>query len=180
MPRPVTGAAAYGSAHRQVLSSRADGVDVVTERMQIGEVAQATGLSLRTIRHYEEVGLVRPTARSKGGFRLYTPDDVARLRLVRAMKPLDFTLEETRDLLEVLDTLDSGDDAPSSRDVLVDRLAMYRMVAVERVRALREQLAAADAFADRLRGEIDRHAGSRRDRARRFRQPASGIGDQNR
>lgn len=130
----------------------------MAEHMQIGEVAEVTGLSLRTIRHYEDVGLVLPSARSKGGFRLYSEHDVARLRLVRAMKPLEFTLEETRDLLELLDALKGEhDDAARPREVLVDRLVMYRMAAVGRVRALREQLAVAEAFADRLREEVDRH-----------------------
>ena len=132
----------------------------MAEQMQIGEVAEATGLSLRTIRHYEEVGLIRPAARSKGGFRLYTEADVVRLRLIRTMKPLEFTLEEMRDLLDVLDALDA-DEGPSAREVLVDRLAMYRMAAVGRVRALREQLAVAETFADRLRDEVDRHSGGR-------------------
>lgn len=57
---------------------------------QIGEVAERTGLSLRTIRYYEEVGLITPSARSQGGFRLYTEEDIARLGVVKAMKPLDF------------------------------------------------------------------------------------------
>ena len=48
------------------------------EQMQIGEVAERTGLSLRTIRYYEEVGLAVPSARSQGGFRLYTEPDVGR------------------------------------------------------------------------------------------------------
>ncbi|WP_043368340.1 MerR family DNA-binding transcriptional regulator, partial [Mycolicibacterium conceptionense] len=47
--------------------------------MQIGEVAARTELSIKTIRHYDEVGLVTPSARSAGGFRLYTADDVNRL-----------------------------------------------------------------------------------------------------
>ena len=64
------------------------------EHMQIGEVGERTGLSLRTIRHYEEIGLVAPTARSKGGFRLYGEADVERLLLVKTMKPMEFTLEE--------------------------------------------------------------------------------------
>jgi DNA-binding transcriptional MerR regulator len=130
----------------------------VAEQMQIGEVAETTGLSLRTIRHYEDVGLIGPAARTKGGFRLYTQADVVRLRLIRTMKPLDFTLEEMRDLLEVLDALDQDDEGPVSREVLVDRLAMYRMAAIGRVRALREQLAVAEAFADRLRDEVARHS----------------------
>lgn len=129
--------------------------------MQIGEVAEATGLSLRTIRHYEEVGLVRPSARSKGGFRLYSADDVERLRLVRSLKPLEFSLEETKDLLGVLDALGSPgyvEGPVADRDALVDRLAMYRAAAVERVRALRAQLTVAEASADRLGDELVRHA----------------------
>ena len=59
-----------------------------------------TGLSLRTIRHYEETGLVIPSARSRGGFRLYTESDVGRPMAIRRMKPLGFALDEMRDLLE--------------------------------------------------------------------------------
>jgi DNA-binding transcriptional MerR regulator len=59
--------------------------------MQIGEVAERTALSLRTIRYYEEVGLVPPSARTQGGFRLYTEADVERLLLVKRMKPLEFS-----------------------------------------------------------------------------------------
>lgn len=54
-----------------------------SEMHQIGEVAEAVGLSLRTIRYYEEVGVVPPWGRTAGGFRLYTDDDIERLRLVK-------------------------------------------------------------------------------------------------
>ena len=54
--------------------------------MHIGEVAERTSLSLRTLRHYDEIGLVIPSGRTEGGFRLYAEDDVARLMLVRRMK----------------------------------------------------------------------------------------------
>jgi len=64
---------------------------------QIGEVAEAVGLSLRTIRHWDDVALVPPSGRSAGGFRLYTDADIERLRLGRSLKPLDLTLEEIRD-----------------------------------------------------------------------------------
>jgi len=57
---------------------------------QIGEVADAVGLSLRTIRYYEE-GVAPPSGRAAGGFRLYTDDDIELLRLVKQMKPLDFS-----------------------------------------------------------------------------------------
>ncbi|MDP9021544.1 MAG: MerR family DNA-binding transcriptional regulator, partial [Actinomycetota bacterium] len=49
---------------------------------QIGEVADRVGLSLRTVRYYEEVGLIEPSDRTAGGFRLYTDDDISRLELI--------------------------------------------------------------------------------------------------
>ncbi len=79
--------------------------------MHIGEVAERVGLSLRTIRYYEEIGLIAPSARSQGGFRLYLEADVARLQLVKDMKPLGFSLDEMRDLLGVLDKLDDETSA---------------------------------------------------------------------
>ncbi|MEU8223722.1 MerR family transcriptional regulator [Kribbella sp. NPDC048915] len=125
------------------------------EHMQIGEVAERTRLSLRTIRHYEEVGLVPPSARSKGGFRLYSESDVQRLLLIRRMKPLGFTLEEMADVLNLLDALDTG---TADRAVLIDRLTMYREAAGQRIEALREQLDVAVNFADTLQHHLDVHS----------------------
>jgi DNA-binding transcriptional MerR regulator len=56
--------------------------------MQIGQAAARTELSITTIRHYDAAGLVTPSARSAGGFRLYTEADVERLLVIRRMKPL--------------------------------------------------------------------------------------------
>ncbi|MGA5442361.1 MerR family transcriptional regulator [Streptomyces griseoincarnatus] len=130
----------------------------MTERqMQIGEVAERTGLSLRTIRHYEEVGLVAPSARSKGGFRLYTEADVERLMVIRRMKPLDFSLEEMRDLLEITDKIAATDDPPvgEEKERLRERLDSYRKVADARCETLRAQLMAAEDFAATLRRRMD-------------------------
>ena len=124
--------------------------------MQIGEVAERTGLSLRTIRYYEEMGLVQPPSRTTGGFRLYTEADLARLMLVKRMKPLEFSVEDMRDLLGVLDALEACVDGADGRDVLLDRLAMYREAADARVGALRDQLGTAEEFAKDLRREISR------------------------
>ncbi len=123
---------------------------------QIGEVAEQTGLSLRTIRYYEEVGLVTPSARSTGGFRLYSETDLARLRLIRRMKPLEFSLEEMKDVLAVLDDLEEGDPLSPEHRQLVDRLEMYRAAANARVRALHDQLEVAEGFAADLRRELAR------------------------
>ena len=123
-----------------------------TGLLQIGQVAERTGLSLRTIRWYEEEGLVVPTARSEGGFRLYSDADVARLEVIKRMKPLGFALEEMRELLTLLTELDAG---TGHRADLLDRLRMFHEAATARVTALKEQLAVAEGFAQALAGRLD-------------------------
>ncbi|WP_106401297.1 MerR family transcriptional regulator [Actinocorallia populi] len=122
--------------------------------MQIGEVAETTGLSLRTIRHYDEAGLVAPSGRSPGGFRLYTRADVDRLLLIRRMKPLGFTLEQMRDLLDVADRLETPGLPEAERRALTGRLDAYATAADERITALRTQLAHAEDFAATLRDRL--------------------------
>lgn len=124
--------------------------------MQIGEVAARTELSLRTIRHYEETGLVAPSARSQGGFRLYTEADVARLMVIRRMKPLGFTLEQMRDLLDATDRLDATDHLDAGeREALLERVRVYEQAAVDQVEKLRVQLARAEEFADTLGARLE-------------------------
>jgi DNA-binding transcriptional MerR regulator len=128
--------------------------------MQIGEVAARTELSLRTIRQYEDSGLVVPSAASPGGFPLYTDADVSRLMVVRRMKPLGFTLDETRELLTAVDRLaaDRPDTEtelePGERAGLMARVRRYEVAAAERVAELRAQLARAEEFADSLRTRL--------------------------
>ncbi|MFJ6855193.1 MerR family transcriptional regulator [Streptomyces sp. NPDC091271] len=127
------------------------------EHMQIGEVAARTELSLRTIRHYEDSGLVAPSARSRGGFRLYTEADVARLMVIRRMKPLGFTLDEMRGLLDVVTRLDEdGELTAGERSELLERVRAYERTASEQVAKLRVQLARAEEFALALRIRLDR------------------------
>lgn len=121
--------------------------------MQIGEAADRVGLSIRTIRHYEDAGLIVPSARSESGFRLYTEPDLD--AVVKRMKPLGFTLDEMRDLLGVLDALPTASD--EHRPAPLDRLGMFHTVATARVSALHEQLATAEGFADTLRRRLDQH-----------------------
>ena len=109
--------------------------------MQIGEAAERVGLSLRTIRHWDEVGLVVPSARSNGGFRLYTETDIERLALVKTLKPLDFSLEQMRELLATTDALaaDCGTDEAVTEDLL-GRVAMYQAAASSRIETLRAHI----------------------------------------
>lgn len=85
--------------------------------MHIGELAEKSSMSLRTIRHYDDVELLKPSGRSEGGFRLYTHEDLERLLLIRRMKPLGFTLEEMSDLLDIIASLQSGAPDASSPEM---------------------------------------------------------------
>lgn len=119
---------------------------------QIGEVAEAVGLSLRTIRHWDDVALVPPSGRSAGGFRLYTHGDIDRLRLIKSLKPLDLSLEEIRDLLDTRDRL-QAQPTKAERPRLQQHLAGYAARAEERCIHLAEQLNSVEALATRLRSE---------------------------
>nr|WP_146857036.1 MerR family transcriptional regulator [Frigoribacterium faeni] len=124
--------------------------------MQIGELAERTGLSLRTIRHYDEVGLLRPSGRSEGGFRLYTAVDLERLLLIRRMKPLGFSIDEMTELLGVVDTLAARADAGAGErdaDAMRARLDEFIRDAETRRAKLAEHLAMADEFVGLLRAQ---------------------------
>ena len=127
--------------------------------MQIGEVAERTGLSLRTIRYYGEVGLVEPSARSRGGFRLYTAEDVDRLQLIKRMKPLNFPLEEMQRLLATLDRLTEPATSAHERTALDADLDAFEESIAARCQALRKELAMAEEFGERLRGARSSEAG---------------------
>jgi MerR family copper efflux transcriptional regulator len=127
---------------------------------QIGEVTERVGLSFRTVRHYDEAGLVVPSGRTGGGFRLYTDDDIDRLALIKRMKPLGFTLEEMRELMALRDRLVSAAESDPEYRVLLERLDRYAEAATERCESLRRQLMHADAFAETLRREVERYGHS--------------------
>ena len=117
--------------------------------MHIGELAERTGLSLRTIRHYDEIGLLKPSGRTEGGFRLYTGSDLERLLVIRRMKPLGFSLEEMAELLRIIESR-SADTPADDRDAVEEVYQRFVADARARRERLREQLAMADEFVERL------------------------------
>jgi MerR family copper efflux transcriptional regulator len=123
--------------------------------MHIGELAEKTGLSLRTIRHYDEIGLLKASGRTEGGFRLYTPTDEARLMLIRRMKPLGFSLEQMMDLLRIIDAIQSPQSPRSPAEVSRLRAELHDFIleAAERHATLEKQLAMADEFLELLRSQ---------------------------
>jgi MerR family transcriptional regulator, mercuric resistance operon regulatory protein len=71
----------------------------MTATLRAGEVAAAAGVNIETLRYYERRGLITEPARSSGGHRLYSPDVVTLLRVIKAAQRLGFTLDETAGLL---------------------------------------------------------------------------------
>src|ERR1700747_222422 len=66
----------------------------------VSEVAELTGVTVRALHHYDELGLLCPSARSEAGYRLYSYDDLARLREILIWRRLGFSLNEVRSLLD--------------------------------------------------------------------------------
>ena len=67
--------------------------------LKVGELARRTGVSVRTLHHYDEIGLLRPSHRTSTGHRLYGAADVARLQQVKSLRQLGLSLDEVRDCL---------------------------------------------------------------------------------
>lgn len=96
--------------------------------LKIGELAKGTGITIRTLHHYDQMGLVSPSERSKNGHRLYTPRDVFRLNAVRMLQQLGISLSEIKRIL-------------SHKDFSLPKLTrLYISLLVKRVR-LEESLA---------------------------------------
>ncbi len=119
---------------------------ISSRTMHIGELAERTGLSLRTIRHYDEVGLLPATGRTDGGFRVYVENDVERLTLIKQMKPLGFSLEEMAEILEILSALESGSGSGAGQVKLAEFMEKARGQRAKMARNLSQ----ADEFIERM------------------------------
>jgi Cu(I)-responsive transcriptional regulator len=93
--------------------------------MRIGDLAEATGTKVVTIRYYEKIGLLPAPRRTAGNYRAYDGEHLQRLRFIRRCRELGFTLDHIRDLL----SLASRDDQDCSE---VDRITAEHLAAVER------------------------------------------------
>lgn len=107
--------------------------------LKIGDLARRTGLTVRTLHHYDAIGLLKPSLHTESGYRLYTGGDIARLQQVLSLRQLGFSLEEIRDCLDRADF--------SGIDIIEIHLARLREQ-IERQGKLCERL---EALAARLR-----------------------------
>jgi len=123
--------------------------------LQIGEAADRTELTQRTLRYYEEKGLLKSPSRMDGGFRLYSPDDIERLERIKELKDLlGFSLADIKEMLEAEDVktqlraewrsdADAAEKAAKirvAREVTLQQLALLDEK-VTKMASLRDQLA---------------------------------------
>ena len=95
--------------------------------MKVGELARRTGKSVRALRLYEERGLLRPAARSEGGFRLYGSDAVVRVYWITKLQDLGFTLAQIGELLRTVEDSHRAPEAMESvRELFRSRLDQTR------------------------------------------------------
>jgi DNA-binding transcriptional MerR regulator len=99
----------------------------------VGQLARRTGISVRTLHYYDEIGLLSPSLRSEAGYRLYTAGDIARLQQIRSLQGLGLALQEVRACL----------DRPDS--------SLLRTIELQ-ISRLTEQIALQQRLRDRLRG----------------------------
>jgi DNA-binding transcriptional MerR regulator len=101
----------------------------------VGELAEMAGISVRTLHHYDAIGLVRPAGHSRGGHRRYTDEDIARLSRVLTYRELGFALDE---IAEMLSHGDVRAHLVRQRDLLAERAATIERM----VTAVEDELAA--------------------------------------
>lgn len=115
--------------------------------MNIGAASARSGLPAKTIRYYEEVGLVRPAKRQGNRYRDYDETDVHRLRFIQRARGLGFSLEECRELLALYD-----DKGRASADVKALALRHIEEIDV-RIKALQDMRTTLDALAQKCHGD---------------------------
>jgi DNA-binding transcriptional MerR regulator len=116
---------------REVLNKSVACVATLEKPLRVGELARRTGKTVRALHLYEEMELLKPVHRTKGGFRLYAPSSVARVEWIGKLNEAGFSLHELQDFLHAVGPgSQSGHTAPTAmrrvRDVFGERLAQIR------------------------------------------------------
>jgi MerR family transcriptional regulator, copper efflux regulator len=127
-------------------------MDVKTNLLQkplrVGELAKRTGKTVRALHLYEELELLTPIHRSKGGFRLYAPSAVARVEWISKLQDAGFSLHQLRDLRSLVEANDVGSMAMGQlRQLFEERLAETRKQ-IGKLTQLEKDLAASLIYLD--------------------------------
>ena len=106
--------------------------------MKIGELAKQTGLSIRTLHYYDEIGLLCPSHRNEIGHRLYSDEDIIRLQQILSLRQLGFALKEIRECLENPD-FSLSQVIHLHRDRMQEQIALYHTL-LERLNGVVKEL----------------------------------------
>jgi len=108
--------------------------------LRVGEVAEQSGKTRRAIRFYEELGLLVPTQRTKGGFRQYDGTALVRIHWIDRLQELGFSLPEIGEFLSALQEEDHGPAAMDSLRTFYGRKVLETRAAIRRMQALESEL----------------------------------------
>jgi DNA-binding transcriptional MerR regulator len=114
---------------------------------KIDDVAKITGLTKRTLRYYEEIGLIKPPERSNGKFRLYTDEDIEQIRkLILAREVLGFSLQELQEFLSLKEKVERHSEE-------YNRLSPYELQEIDQ--NLKQQIRMIETKMERMRKFIE-------------------------
>ena len=111
-----------------------------TQLLRVGDIARRTGKSVRAIRLYEEMGLLRPSTRSSGGFRLFAPEAVERVQWIDLLHGLGFSLQEMNELRQSWWSAELGPEAMAELRGLFERKLEETRAAIGRHQQLEREL----------------------------------------
>ncbi len=110
------------------------------ELLRVGQIAERTGKTVRALRFYEELGLLTPAQRTKGGFREYDESALLRIQWIDRLQELGFSLQDIRDFLSSLRELDSGPAAMDQLRTFYARKLLDTRQQISRLQALEAEL----------------------------------------
>lgn len=116
--------------------------------LQVGDLAKATGKTVRAIHHYEDIGLLRPHARSKGRYRLYGANAITRIRWIGKMHDLGLSLTQIQQMVEGWESASSAPGAMAAmRRIYVEKLSETR-AQIAHLETLQRELVASIGYFD--------------------------------
>jgi DNA-binding transcriptional MerR regulator len=119
--------------------------------IKVGDLSRRTGKTVRAIHLYEELGLLSPPVRSKGGFRMYSGDGVKRIEWIQKLQDMGFSLTEIKAFLRVWEESSTAPEAMATvREIFTDKLRETRET-ITRLSDLAAELAESLAYLERCR-----------------------------
>lgn len=123
--------------------------------VQIGELAESLGITTRTIRYYEEIGLMSPPDRLEGGMRVYAKDDVRRLKFILKLKELGITLKEMQELADIYKYYKNPDKMMPRLLTILDKHINHIDEKISNLSSLRKDIAQ---YRSRIQDVLDEQA----------------------